>query len=156
VSGDHEHLSAMLTRLKLTALRDQLDSLLDEAARRQFNLREALAFLCETEVARKDQQRIQMAMSIAHFPFVRTIEGFDFEAQPSLDPGQLRELATGRWIANGDALLLLGPPGVGKRISLWPWAARRFARAIRCSLSRRRRSWRASPRLTWMIGSRSG
>jgi DNA replication protein DnaC len=111
---DHEQLSAMLTRLKLTALRDQLDSRLDEAARRQLNLREALAFLCETEVARKDQQRIQMAMSIAHFPFVRTLEGFDFEAQPSLDPGPLRELATGRWIANGDALLWLGPPGVGK------------------------------------------
>lgn len=114
MSVDHEQLTAMLARLKLTALRDQLDSLLDEAARRQLNLREALAFLCEAEVARKDQQRIRMAMSIAHFPFVRTLEGFDFEAQPSLDPGQLRELATGRWIANGDALLLLGPPGVGK------------------------------------------
>jgi DNA replication protein DnaC len=114
VNVDHAQLTAMLTRLKLTALRDQLDSLLDEAARRQFNLREALTFLCEAEVARKDQQRIQMAMSIAHFPFVRTLEGFDFEAQPSLDPGQLRELATGRWVANGDSLLLLGPPGVGK------------------------------------------
>ncbi|RCX31678.1 IS21-like element helper ATPase IstB [Thioalbus denitrificans] len=31
-----------------------------------------------------------------------------------MDPQQLRELACGRWIANGDALLLLGPPGVGK------------------------------------------
>jgi DNA replication protein DnaC len=35
-------------------------------------------------------------------------------AQPSLDPKQIRELATCRWISNGDALLLLGPPGVGK------------------------------------------
>ncbi len=42
------------------------------------------------------------------------MEGFDTEAQPLIDPGQLRELATGRWIANGDALLVLGPPGVGK------------------------------------------
>jgi DNA replication protein DnaC len=43
-----------------------------------------------------------------------TLEGFDFEAQPSLDPKQMRDLATCRWVANGDALLLLGPPGVGK------------------------------------------
>jgi DNA replication protein DnaC len=114
VNVDHAQLTAMLTRLKLTAVRDQLDNLLDEATRRELNLREALAFLCEVEVARKNQQRIQMAMSIAHFPFVRTLEGFDFEAQPALDPGQLRELATGRWIANGDTTLLLGPPGVGK------------------------------------------
>jgi hypothetical protein len=33
--SDHDHLVAMLNRLKLTALRDQLDSLIDEAARRE-------------------------------------------------------------------------------------------------------------------------
>src|SRR5207249_2955575 len=35
-------------------------------------------------------------------------------AQPSLDPKQVRELAGARWIANGENVLLLGPPGVGK------------------------------------------
>jgi len=107
-------LTAMLTRLKLTAIRDQLSSLLDEAARRDLNLGEALTFLCEAEVARKDQRRIEMGTRIAKFPFVRTLEGFDYEAQPSVDAKQIRELATGRWIGNGDTVLLLGPPGVGK------------------------------------------
>jgi len=107
-------LEPMLTRLKLTAIRDQLDTLLDEAARGELNLREALAMLCAAEVARKDERRIHMGTSIAKFPFVRTLEGFEFDAQPSLDPRQLRELATARWVANGDSLLLLGPPGVGK------------------------------------------
>jgi len=51
-------LPAMLSRLKLTALRDQLDSLLDQAARQELSLREALAFLCQAEIARKDQRRI--------------------------------------------------------------------------------------------------
>jgi DNA replication protein DnaC len=111
---DHEALVAMLTRLKLTAIRDQLDSLLDEAARRDLTLREALAFLCAREVARKDERRIEMASKIAHFPTLRDLDGFDFSAQPSLDSGQIRELAACRWIAHGDALLLLGPPGVGK------------------------------------------
>ena len=109
-----EELDAMLGRLRLTAIRDQLDNLLEEAARQELNLREALTWLCQAEIARKDQRRIAMAMSIAKFPFVRTLEGFEFEAQPSLDPGQIRELATCRWVANGDTLLLLGPPGVGK------------------------------------------
>ncbi len=109
-----DELPAMLTRLRLTAIRDRLDSLLDEAARRELNLREALYFLCRSEIERKDQRRIEMGLKIAKFPYVRTLEGFDTEAQPLIDPGQLRELATGRWIANGDALLLLGPPGVGK------------------------------------------
>lgn len=35
-------------------------------------------------------------------------------AQPSVDKGQVRDLATGRFIANGEAVLLLGPPGVEK------------------------------------------
>ena len=109
-----DELLSMLTRLKLTAIRDQLDGLLDQASRAELNLREALAMLCTAEVARKDERRVQMGMSIAKFPFVRTLEGFDYDAQPSVDPKQIRELATSRWVANGDSLLLLGPPGVGK------------------------------------------
>ncbi|MBU6353759.1 MAG: IS21-like element helper ATPase IstB [Cyanobacteria bacterium REEB498] len=104
----------MLSRLRLGAIREQLDGLLDEAARRQLNLREALAWLCAAEVASKEQRRLSMAMTIARFPFVRTLEGFEFEAQPSIDPGKIRDLATCRWVANGDNVVLQGPPGVGK------------------------------------------
>jgi len=41
---------------------------------------------------------------------VRDLGSFDFSAQPSIDPGQIRDLAACRWVAHGDALLLLGPP----------------------------------------------
>jgi DNA replication protein DnaC len=104
----------MLGRLKLTAMRDRLDALLDEAVRRGLNLPEALALLCEAEVAHREQRRIQMGLNVAKFPYLRTLEGFDFAAQPSLDPKQLRELAACRWVANGDTVLIQGPPGVGK------------------------------------------
>ena len=109
-----DELDRMLTRLKLTAVRDQLDSLLDEAVRGEMTLRDALAFLCQREIARKDQRRIDMSFGLAKFPYVRDLAGFDYAAQPSIDRAQIRDLATGRFIANGDALLLLGPPGVGK------------------------------------------
>lgn len=121
-----DDLDRMLTRLKLTAVRDQLDSLLDEAVRSEPTLRDALAFLCERETSRKEraivrhwsedngERRVDMSFGLAKFPFVRDIAGFDFAAQPSLDRAQIRDLATGRFIANGDAPLLLGPPGVGK------------------------------------------
>jgi DNA replication protein DnaC len=104
----------LLARLRLTALRERLDGLLDEAARRDLSLREALGLLCEAEVAHREERRVQMGTSIAKFPFVRTLEGFDFAAQPSVDPKQVRELAACRWVANGDTLLIQGPPGVGK------------------------------------------
>lgn len=109
-----DHLDEMLTRLQLTGIRDQLDSLLDEAARANLSARETLSMLCEREIARKDHRRIDMALKLAHFPAVKELASFDFEAQPSIDPRQIRDLAASRWIANGENVLLLGPPGVGK------------------------------------------
>src|SRR5215207_7156011 len=109
-----DRLDEMLGRLKLSGIRDQLDSLLDEAARSNLSTRETLALLCEREIARKDHRRIDMALKLAHFPAVKELAGFDFDAQPSIDPKQIRDLAASRWIANGENVLLLGPPGVGK------------------------------------------
>ena len=70
--------------------------------------------LCEREIARKDHRRIEMALKLAHFPAIKELSAFDFEAQPSIDPKQVRDLAASRWTANGENVLLLGPPGVGK------------------------------------------
>ena len=114
MSAAVEALSDMLGRLKLRAMRDRLDGLLEDAARQDLNLRETLALLCDAEMRHREERRIQMGMNIAKFPFVRTVEGFDFDAQPSLDAKQIRDLSACRWVANGDALLVLGPPGVGK------------------------------------------
>ncbi|CCD85583.1 putative Insertion sequence IS21 ATP-binding protein [Bradyrhizobium sp. ORS 285] len=107
-------LDDMLTRLQLTGIRDQLDSLLDEAPRANLSARETLLMLCERKIARKDHRRIEMGLKLAHFPAVKELAGFDFEAQPFLGPKQLRNLAASRWIANGENMLLHGPPGVGK------------------------------------------
>lgn len=56
-------LDAMLARLQLSGIRDQLDSLLDslldEAARANLSARETLILLCEREIARKDHRRIE-------------------------------------------------------------------------------------------------
>src|SRR6201990_1004238 len=112
--SEHDHLIAMLNRLKLTALRDQLDNLRDEAGRRDMTIRDALALFCEREIARRDQRRIDMSFGLARFPFVRDLAGFDFGAQPSIDKAQMREIANGRFTAKVKAVLLLGPPGVGK------------------------------------------
>ena len=60
MSAGVDALPDMLTRLKLTAMRDRLDGLLDEAARGDLSLRETLALLCGAEVAHREERRIQM------------------------------------------------------------------------------------------------
>jgi DNA replication protein DnaC len=114
VIAEDAQLHAMLTRLQLTAVRDRLDALLEDAARQDLDLRRTLAYLCSAEIEHRDQRRIAMGTSIAKFPFVRTLDDYDFDAQPAVDAKQVRDLATSRWVANGDTVLLLGPPGVGK------------------------------------------
>jgi DNA replication protein DnaC len=111
---DEEHLMNLLTRLKLTALRENLDNLLDAASKEELSYRELVYLLCREEVNHKDARRIRMGLSIAHFPCVRTFENFDWQAQPSLERSRLEELRHCRWVANAEALLFLGPPGVGK------------------------------------------
>jgi DNA replication protein DnaC len=140
MSLDHQALEAMLTRLQLTLIRDQLDSLLDEAAKRELTLREAIAFLCEREVSRRNQRRVEMATKIAHFPTLRDLDGFDFTAQPSLDKGQIRDLAASRWVAMATRCSCSGRPASARPTSPSGLAGPPSARAIRCSSSRHRRS----------------
>lgn len=105
---------AMASRLKLSNTRDRADALLEEAIKAKLTPRETLEFVLGQEIENRNANRIRQAMMSAHFPFDRTIEGFDLSAQPAIDPGQIRELSRMDWVAAGENLALFGPPGVGK------------------------------------------
>lgn len=108
------HLQASLDRLKLTSVSEWLDTLAQEAAREHWTYVEFLDHLLEKEVTARVDRDVTMKTRLARFPFVKTLDQFDFSFQPSLNEAQIRELATARFVANGENILLLGPPGVGK------------------------------------------
>lgn len=110
----HARVQDHLRRLHLGHVQTRLDALLSEAARREWSFLEFLDHLLQEEITAKQGKRIAMGMQIAHFPTVKTLDAFDFKFQPSLDARLVRELATGRFIANGENVLVFGPPGVGK------------------------------------------
>ncbi len=66
------------------------------------------------ETDAKQRIRVAMGIQVAHFPAVKTLEEFDFKFQPSIDQRLVRELATGRFVAQAENILMFGPPGVGK------------------------------------------
>ena len=107
-------LADWLTDLRLPRIRDRLPELLDEAARQELSLRDLVVFLCRTELAGRRQSRALLRLKQARFPMVRELDDFDFEAQPSVNPDQLRDLGTARWVGHGENVLMPGPPGVGK------------------------------------------
>jgi DNA replication protein DnaC len=109
-----ERVFAALKRLQLPHLRETIASVLSQAAKEQWTYMEFLDQILGREVDAKQGKRIRMGLQIAHFPCVRTIEGFDFSFQPSADERLIRELSTGNFIAHGENVLMFGPPGVGK------------------------------------------
>ncbi|WP_284665152.1 ATP-binding protein [Myxococcus sp. SDU36] len=110
----HARVREHLGRLRLGHLAERLDALLSEAARTEPTYLDFLDALLREEIGAKQKKRVSMGITIAHFPAVKTLEDFDFKAQPSVDSKLVRELATGRFIAQAENVLLFGPPGVGK------------------------------------------
>lgn len=111
------HLDALeqdLRDLKLTRLADQLPGFLSSAAKQEWDYGTFLGHVVKEELAARRDRRTEMATRMARLPFVKTIENFDFSYQPSINAKQIKELSAVRWIANGENLILLGPPGVGK------------------------------------------
>ena len=110
----YQHLQTNLERLKLTRLSERLDQLAEEAAKESWTYVEFLDRVLDVEVSARVERDVAMKTRLARFPFVKTLEQFDFSFQPALNEAQMRELATARFVAHGENILLLGPPGVGK------------------------------------------
>jgi DNA replication protein DnaC len=103
-----------LERLKLARMRDVLDQCAHTAATEHWTYVEFLDQLLDAELAARAERDVLFKTKMAHFPFIKTLDQFDFAAQPSINERQVRELATARFVAHGENVLLLGPPGVGK------------------------------------------
>lgn len=103
-----------LLKLRLGAVAQRLDSILSHAARTEPTYLDFLDQILGEETEAKQKKRVAMGIQIAHFPAVKTLDEFDFKFQPSIDHKLVRELATGRFIAGAENVLLFGPPGVGK------------------------------------------
>lgn len=103
-----------LKHLRLYRIHGLLESALEEASKNNLSYSDFLDQLLTQEVRAKTEKNIAMRTSLAKFPFVKTFDSFDFAFQPSIDKKRIKELATCRFIANGEKVIFLGPPGVGK------------------------------------------
>ena len=103
-----------LTQLKMTQAAAVLDARLEAAAKRKVSYADFLADLLDLEAAARRERYLVTRTRLAHLPFRRTLQEFDFAFQPSIDQKQVKDLATLSFVADAANILLLGPPGVGK------------------------------------------
>lgn len=110
----YERVQTALHDLKFLTAPDSLDALAQQAATEHWTYLAFLDRLVQAELVARNEQAIARNIRRARFPFVKTLDQFDFACQPSINEAQVRDLATTRFVAHGENVLLLGPPGVGK------------------------------------------
>jgi len=107
-------LEHLLDKLKMDHLEAQLDAVCEQASQRQLDYKTFLIQALSTEWQGRYQRGIEARLRQARFPWIKTLEQFDFDFQPSLDRRQVRELAGMSFAERAHNVILLGPPGVGK------------------------------------------
>lgn len=113
-AGQLERLREQMAKLRLSKGLERLETLLQDAAGNEWPYAELLDRLFTEELNAKTARNITMRTHMARFPFVKSLDAFDFSYQPSLDKKQLRNLANCHFIEHGENVVILGPPGVGK------------------------------------------
>lgn len=110
----YQQLRGDLATLKLEAIADRLAPALEAAEQDKPTYTQFLAELIGEEVQADRERRLQTRLRFAKLPAQKTLEQFDFDAQPGLDHHLVQELATLRFVEEKANALLIGPPGVGK------------------------------------------
>jgi len=75
---------------------------------------EAISAVLGSQIALRNNRRLQAAMRSSRLPAVKTLSDFDFSFQPSLKREQIESLATLGFVERKENVVFLGPPGVGK------------------------------------------
>ena len=107
-------LISLLEKMKMEHLSLQLDAICEQAAKKDLGYREFLTEALQTEWSGRHQRGVESRLKTARFPWVKTLEQFDFSFQPSIDRKVVRELSGLGFVNRAENVIILGPPGVGK------------------------------------------
>jgi DNA replication protein DnaC len=99
--------------LKAPRIAEAAQRLADQARDANWTHEDYLAAVLEREVSARNASGARLRIRAAGFGTVKTIEDFDFDAQPAIR-GQAGALASGAFLAEARNIVLLGPPGTGK------------------------------------------
>lgn len=75
---------------------------------------DALYELSELEINAKKERAMNACVKVANFPFLKALDDFNFDFQPTVNKQQLLDLSTLRFIENNENIIFVGTPGVGK------------------------------------------
>ena len=109
-----ERIRHHLVGLKMARALEALDANVRRLEEGKISALEFLDDLLGEEYSTRETRRIKAQLMTARLTRIKTLEGFDFSFQPSLDRNRILALAELSFIERGEVVHLLGPPGTGK------------------------------------------
>jgi len=103
-----------LVGLRMPRALEALDATLRRIEQGEIDGLEAFDQLLVEELTLRESRRIKAALMMARLTAIKTLTGFDFTFQPSLDRNRVMALAELKFIDRAEVVHLLGPPGTGK------------------------------------------
>jgi len=107
-------LDPLLKRLHLANARRVWSDLCQRAEKEEWSYEQLLLTVFSEEVAHRRGTRLARAVRAAAFPFLRTIDEFDFTYQSTLRLTTIGSLLTPDFVTEGHAVIFEGKPGRGK------------------------------------------
>lgn len=107
-------LESQMRALKLKGMLSYYREFSERAAQGKLQYEEYLSLLLEEELRGKTERSVKTKIHKARFPFIKTLDAFDFSFQPSLGEKEILKLSSLDFIEKKENLIFLGPPGVGK------------------------------------------
>jgi DNA replication protein DnaC len=103
-----------LKQLKLPTMQGECDKVAQRCAAENVDHLAFLLQLCELELIERERKAAERRLKAAQFPNHKTLESFDFTAQPAVNKPLVLELVKGDYLDRRENLLLVGNSGTGK------------------------------------------
>ena len=137
-----------LEKLRLPTIRREWEAVAASCAKEGRDYGDFLLQLTERELIEREQRAALRRIKSAKFPVIKTLENFDFAAQPSINETLVRELINGEYLEARENVLMIGNSGTGKSHVA---TALGFAA---CAQGKRVRFWGATALVTHMLEMR--
>lgn len=109
-----ERIRRHLVSLRMPRALETLDHLVQQLERGQVSAIEAIETLLAEETTVREGRRVKAALQMARLATVKTLSGFDFSFQPSLDRNRIMALAGLDFIDRHEMVHFIGQSGTGK------------------------------------------
>jgi DNA replication protein DnaC len=105
-----ERIRKTLVGLKMPRALEVLDQAVRQLERGEASALEVIDTLFAEELTLRENRRIKMALRMAKLSTIKTLAGFDFSFQPSLDRNRILALAQLDFVDRHEVIHFLGPP----------------------------------------------